>query len=281
MLDGLHLHFERLCLFRGQYALTVAEVIIRHGEDGFIVRHIADDTRHIRKSGKLTCPLAAVSGDDLIAAILTGTHQRRLIDARRLDRLHKPLHLRIVPDTKGMIFERVQVRQIEIDDLLFFGAGGVTGHRRLRRDLCASGSAALIHGRLLRGGLALGLFVPRFGRLGLIGSGLAILGRTASAGLGSLVLFGGRLLLDRLVTGSGKIHHLAGMCRGGIVLAGSGRLLLFLFSLGDFGSGRLLHLGVGNSVGGIRHGLAHFKERRLSLVLQHDHLCIGQRRLGS
>ena len=90
-----------------------------------------------------------------------------------------------------MIFERMQVRQVEINDLLFFGAGGVTGRRRLRRDLRTGGSAALIHDRLLRGGLALGLFVPRFGRLCLIGSGLAILGRTASAGLGGLVLFRG------------------------------------------------------------------------------------------
>ena len=90
-----------------------------------------------------------------------------------------------------MIFERMQVRQVEINDLLFFGASGITGRRRLRHDLRASGSAALIHGRLLQGGLALGLFVPRFGRLGLIGSGLAILGRTTSAGLGSLVLFRG------------------------------------------------------------------------------------------
>ena len=266
----------------------MAEIVIRHGEDGFIVRHVADDTRHIRKSGKLACPLAAVACDDLIAAILTGTHQRRLIDARCLDRLHKPLHLRIVPDTKGVVFERVQVGQVEIDDLFFFGAGSVTGRRRLRRDLRASGSAAFIHGRLLRDGLALGLFVPRFGRLCLIGSGLAILGRTTSAGLGSLVFFRGRLLLDRfflllgrLVTGGGKIHHLAGMCRGGIVLAGIGRLRLFLFSLGCFGSGRLLHLGMSNSVGGIRHGLAHLKERRLSLMLQHDRLCVGQRRLGS
>ena len=285
MLDGLHLHFERLRLFRGQNALTVAEVVIRHGKDGFIVRHVANDTRHIRKSGKLACPLAAVACDDLIAAILAGTHQRGLIDACRLDRLHKPLHLRIVPDTKGMIFERMQIGQVEIDDLLFFGTGSVTGRRRLRRDLRTSGSAALIHGRLLRGGLALGLFVPRFGRLCLIGSGLALLGRTASAGLGGLVLCRGRLLLDRfflvlsrLVTGGGKIHHLAGMCRGGGIPAGSGRLLLF--SLGDFGSSRLLHLGVGNSVGGIGYGLAHFKERRLPLMLQHDHLCIGQRRLG-
>ena len=266
----------------------MAEVVIRHGEDGFIVRHVSDDTRHIRKSGKLACPLAAVACDDLIAAILAGTHQRRLIDACRLDRLHKALHLRIVPDTKGMIFERVQIRQVEINDLLFFSTGGVTGRRRLRRDLRTSGSTALIHGRLLRDGLALGLFVPRFGRLGLIGSSLAILGRATSAGLGSIVLFGGRLLFDRLflllgrlVTGGGKIHYLAGMCRGGCILAGIRWLRLLHFSLGSFGSGRLLHLGVGNSVGGIRHGLAHFKERRLPLMLQHDRLCVGQHRLGS
>ena len=287
MLDCLHLHFQRLRLFRGQNALTVAEVVIRHSEDGFIVRHVADDTRHIHKSGKLACPLAAVASDDLIAAILTGTNKGGLVHTAGLDRLHKSLHLCIVPDAKGMIFERVQIGQVEIDDLFFYRPSGVTGRGRLRRDLRTCGRAALIHGRLLRGNLTLGLFVPRFGLLCLIGSGLAILGRTASAGFGSLVLFRGRLLLERLflflsrlVTGSGKIHHLAGMCRGGIVLAGNGRLLLFLFSLGDFGSGWLLHLGVSNSVGGIRHGLTHFKECRLPLMLQHDHLCIGQRRLG-
>ena len=136
--------------------------------------------------------------------------------------------------------------------------------------------------------MTLGLFVPRFGRLGLIGSGLAILGWATSAGLGGLILFRGRFLLDRLflllgrlVTGGGKIYHLAGMCRGRVVLAGIRRLPLFLFSLGGIGSGRLLHLGMSNSVGGIRYGLAHFKECRLSLMFQHDRLRVGQHRLGS
>lgn len=36
-----------------------------------------------------------------------------------------------------------------------------------------------------------------------------------------------------------------------------------------------------NSVSGIRHGLTHFKEHRLPLMLQHDRLCVGQHRLGS
>ena len=40
MLDCLYLHFERLRLFRGQNTLTVAEVVIRHGEDGFICKHL-------------------------------------------------------------------------------------------------------------------------------------------------------------------------------------------------------------------------------------------------
>ena len=71
------------------------------------------------------------------------------------------------------------------------------------------------------------------------------------------------------------------MCRGGGILAGSGRLLLFLFSLGDFGCDRLLRLGVGNCVSGIGYSLAHFKERRPPLVFQHDRLCVGQHRLGS
>ena len=120
--------------------------------------------------------------------------------------------------------------------------------------------------------MTLGLFVPRFGRLCLIGSGLAILGRTASAGFGGLVLFGGWLLLDRLflllgrlVTGGGKIHHLAGMCRGRGVLAGSGRLRLLLFGFGDFGSGRLIHFGMSNSVSGIWHGLAPVSYTHLTL----------------
>ena len=67
------------------------------------------------------------------------------------------------------------------------------------------------------------------------------------------------------------------MCRGGIVLAGSGRLRLLHFSLGSFGSGRLLHLGVGNSVSGIGYSLAHFKEHRLSLMLPNELFLYGQR----
>ena len=203
----------------------------------FIVRHVADDTRHIRKSGKLACPLAAVACDDLIAAILTGTHQRGLIDTRCLDRLHKPLHLRIIPDTKWMIFERVQIRQVEINDLLFFGAGSVTGLGRLFR---LGGSGGFLLGSR---SLTLGHFVP----LGLfrLGGSLVSLGRATTAGVlrlfallvGRGSLFCRGLDLTRLLTGGGEIHHLASRGGVGIVLAGAGGLLIVFVRLGLFRDG--------------------------------------------
>ena len=243
MLDGLHLHFERLRLFRGQNTLTVAEVVIRHGKDGFIVRHVADDTRHIRKSGEFACPLAAVACDDLIAAILSGTHQRGLIDARRLNRLHKSLHLRIVPDTKGMIFERVQVRQIDIDNLLRLGrAGSVTGSGGLLlfgsfsffgRHLPLRGNGSLLAGSFL----TLGHFVS--GLLGLFsGSSLVRFGRTATLGLFRSLFLDGLflrrcfLLCRSLILRGAEIQHLRSGSRlflGLVFYRGSG--LRFRYSL--------------------------------------------------
>jgi hypothetical protein len=108
----------------------VAEVIIRHSEDGFIVRHVADDTGHIHKPGQFAGPLAAVACNNLIAAILKGTHQRRLVHAAGTDGLHKTLHFRIVPDTKGVFLERMQLREVDIDDFLLDGASSVAGSGR-------------------------------------------------------------------------------------------------------------------------------------------------------
>lgn len=234
VLDGLHLLFQRSRLFRGQNSLPVPQVIVRHGEDGLVIGHVADDTGHIDKPSQFAGPLAAVSGDDLISAALTGTHQRRLIDSGSFNRLHQPLHFRIVPDAKGMIFERVQLGKIEIHDLLFHTAGGIPrGGRPLgcSRGLRRGGSA--FPGRRL----ALGHFVPRL-RLGLVGSRLVSLGWAAPAGLGRILRFI-RLLalirgnsffrglaLRRPIPGSGKIHHLSS--GGRITHTGDRGLLLVL-----------------------------------------------------
>lgn len=55
------------------------------------------------------------------------THQRELVYAVILDRLHKPFHFRIVPHTARMVFGREQLRKSEIDNLFLFSAGRVTG----------------------------------------------------------------------------------------------------------------------------------------------------------
>ena len=57
-------------------------------------------------------PLAAVARDNFIAPALTGTHQGGLVHTARADGLHQPLHFRIVPHTKGMILERVEVGEV-------------------------------------------------------------------------------------------------------------------------------------------------------------------------
>ena len=213
------------------------QVIVRHSEDGLVIGHIADDTGHIDKPSQFAGPLAAVSGDNLISAALTGPHQRRLIDSGSFNRLHQPLHFRIVPDAKGMIFERVQLGKIEIHNLLFHATGSVPRGGRLLgccRGLRRGGSA--FPGRRF----ALGHFVPRL-RLGLVGGRLVSLGWAAPAGLGRilrfvrlLVLIRGRslflgLALRRSFPGSSKIHYLSS--GGGISHAGDRGLFLVLARL--------------------------------------------------
>ena len=215
-----------------------------------------------------------MSGNDLISAALTGTHQRRLIDPSGLDRLHQPLHFRIVPDAKGVIFERMQLGKIEIDNLLFHATGSVPRGGRLlgcSRGLRSSGSA--FPGRRF----ALGHFVPRL-RLGLVGGRLVNLGWAAPAGLSRilhfvrlLALIRGRRLFRGLALhcpfpGSGKIYYLSS--RGGISHAGDRGLLLVLARLrrtlyhGGLRLGRdglILHRGIGfdrlhlSRLGGLVH----------------------------
>ena len=177
VLDGLILLLQGRRLFAGQELFTVAQVVVRHSEDGLIVRQFTDNTGHIPKPGQLTGPLAAVARDDFIAPALAGTHQGGLVHTARADGLHQPLHFRIVPHTKGMILERVEVGEVQIDDFLFLGASRVTWLGRFRR-----------RGR--------GLFLGRGGGSALAGGGpLALAGGLGSlAGRGLVLGFGGAAL---------------------------------------------------------------------------------------
>ena len=248
MLDGLILHFQGQGLFAGQNRFALTEVVIRHSENGLIVRHIADDTGHIAIPGKLAGHLAAVARDDLIAAALTGTYQRGLVDAAVADTLHQRFHFRIVTDTKRMILERVQVGKVKIDDFLFLGAGSVTGRRRHFRG----------RGRCLFFGGRMGL--ASLGRIGLLRGCLFRLGRTATAGLFRLFLFLGPRLGRR---------SFFSFCRAapfglGLLRLRHGLFPFLLAVLGD-GNGRGLRF-----LGDVRRSVL-FRRRTHSGKV--DHLC--------
>ena len=225
MLDSLILHFQGHSLFAGQNRFTLTEVVIRHSENSLVIRHIADDTGHIAIPGKLAGHLAAVARDDLIAAALAGTHQRRLVDAAVADALHQRFHFRIVTDAERMILERVQVGKVKIDDFLFFGAGSIAGCRRhFRGRRCC----------LFLGGC---MGFASLGRLGLLRGCLFRFGRTATAGLFRFYLFLGPRLGGR---------GFFGFCRAAPFGLGLLRLWHGLFPfplavLGD-GNGRGLRL---------------------------------------
>lgn len=99
----------------------------------FIICHVADNTGHIAVARQFAGPLPPVARYDLIAPVLTGTHQGGLVDAASLDGGHKALHLHIVPDAEWVVLERVELREVQIDDLLLFPTGGVPGLGRLLR----------------------------------------------------------------------------------------------------------------------------------------------------
>ena len=95
--------------------------------------------------------------------------------AASLDGGHKALHLHIIPDTERVVLERVELVEVQVDDLLLFSAGGV-----------------FELGRRFRGGRRRGLLL---GRAGLPGGlvplgGLGRLASAAPAGGGLLLRLG-------------------------------------------------------------------------------------------
>ncbi len=59
--------FRALAFSHWQDGFTLVHVVLNHLRDGLFIRQVADDTRHIRKSGKLAGLLAAVAGDFPVA----------------------------------------------------------------------------------------------------------------------------------------------------------------------------------------------------------------------
>ena len=69
---SFQLHFVRLRPFGGQDIFTL-DVAVHHEDGGGVIIHLTDDARQILKPHQLAAVPAPMSGDDLVAAVLTGT----------------------------------------------------------------------------------------------------------------------------------------------------------------------------------------------------------------
>ena len=69
---SFQLHFVRLRLFGGQDIFTL-DVAVHHEDGGGVIIHLPHDAGHGGKPHQLAAVPAPMSGDDLVAAVLTGT----------------------------------------------------------------------------------------------------------------------------------------------------------------------------------------------------------------
>ena len=74
--DGFHLHLIGKHLLAGQDMLPL-DVAVHHQDHRLVIGHIPDQCRQFGDAQSLAGGLAAVSADDLVAAIPTGADQQR------------------------------------------------------------------------------------------------------------------------------------------------------------------------------------------------------------
>ena len=126
--DSFQLHFIRLRPFRGQDILPL-DVAVHHDDGGSVPVNVADNDGHGGQPRQLTGVFAAVACDQLITAVLPWPCQRGDEDTVLLDAFGGFLHGRILPHLKGVIRERVQFGEWDLDDyfLLWFWLFGWRG----------------------------------------------------------------------------------------------------------------------------------------------------------
>ena len=113
--DSFQLHFIRLRPFRGQDILSL-EVAVHHDDGGSVSVNVADNDGHGGQPRQLTGVFAAVACDQLITAVLPWPCQRGDEDAVLLDAFGGFLHGRILPHLKGVIRERMQLRERNLNN---------------------------------------------------------------------------------------------------------------------------------------------------------------------
>ena len=114
-LDGLHLHLVGFGAFGGENVLSL-EVAVHHDDGGSVPVNVADNDGHGGQPRQLTGVFAAVTCDQFIAAVLPWPRQRGDEDAVLLDAFGGFLHGRILSHLKGVIRERMQLRERNLNN---------------------------------------------------------------------------------------------------------------------------------------------------------------------
>ena len=103
----LQLHLVGKGALAGQDVLAL-DVAVHHDDGGCVVVQRADDHRHGRKPRQFAAAFAAVSGDQLIAALLAWPRDGRHQHAMLADALGGIQHALVVPHLEGVVPEGMQ-----------------------------------------------------------------------------------------------------------------------------------------------------------------------------
>ena len=117
---GLQLHLVGEGSLAGEQAFPL-EIAVHHDDGGGIIVQVPDNDRHGFFLGQLTGPVPPVPGYQLIAAFRVragNSRNQNTVLPHTVGSLHHGL---VILDFKGMIFERVQLRQRNFLDLLQLG----------------------------------------------------------------------------------------------------------------------------------------------------------------
>ena len=103
----VQLHFVGKSPFTGQDVFTL-QIGIHHQYHSSIVRHLPHDNRQGIQPGKFSRILAAMPGDDLVAALRARAGNQRSQHTVLCDAIHRPGHGFIVQHFERVVGEGVQ-----------------------------------------------------------------------------------------------------------------------------------------------------------------------------
>ena len=111
LLDSVQFHLVSLGPFAGQDIFSL-QITVYHDDSRGDAINVTDDDRHGLQSCKLTSVLTPMTGDQLVASILTRSGYGRNKNTILLDAFNGLLHGVIIPHGKRMIRERMKLGKL-------------------------------------------------------------------------------------------------------------------------------------------------------------------------